>query len=163
MVPTIWIFVLSALAGWLLDPWWVVAVIAFAIALGTSLKTGGHAFVAGFVGVGMVWFLLPSWTYFSTGGILSTKVSVLLKLPSPILLIGITGLVGGLVGGFSAMSGHYLQVAIWGEAKVEDQGDREVSSHRVMVVIRQVFLRKKNFPREGIKESLAIEEREKEQ
>ncbi|MBD0260643.1 MAG: hypothetical protein ICV83_33410, partial [Cytophagales bacterium] len=42
-------------------------------------------------------------------GILTAKIAGLFALPFPVLLIAITALIGGLVGGLAALSGFYWQ------------------------------------------------------
>jgi hypothetical protein len=42
-------------------------------------------------------------------GILTERVALLFNLPSPVLLIAITALIGGLVGGIAALSGFFFR------------------------------------------------------
>lgn len=88
-------------------PWWIVAPVAFIVAALVK-QSGGMAFLAGFTGVFLLWvgyaFMLSS----ANDNILVPKVAELLKMltqGSTILLFALTGLIGGLVAGFAALSG----------------------------------------------------------
>lgn len=88
-------------------PWWIVAPVAFIVAALVK-QSGGMAFLAGFTGVFLLWigyaFMLSS----ANDNILVPKVAELLKMltqGSTIVLFAFTGLIGGLVAGFAALSG----------------------------------------------------------
>lgn len=86
-------------------PWWIVAPVSFGLAAWLG-RSGGKAFGAGFAGIGLGWLLLSIFIHFRTEGILTNKVIQLFSLPHPALLLLITALIGGLVGGFSAWAGY---------------------------------------------------------
>jgi hypothetical protein len=89
--------------------WWVIAIVAFVVAIMVQQK-GWKAFLAGFAGIFLLWVSLAWWMDAANTGILSQKIATVLPLGgSSILLILITGLVGGLVGGFAALSGCYVR------------------------------------------------------
>src|SRR5438045_5914839 len=86
-------------------PWWSIAVIAFLVALLFRQSLGAH-FLSGFAGVFILWFILSFWIDLKNEHILSAKVAQLFHLgAASILLILITALVGGIVGGFAAFTG----------------------------------------------------------
>ena len=100
---------LSFLAGIYLEWWWFFAVIAFVVALLVHQKAG-KAFLAGFLGLFILWAGLACWIDMKNESILSSKIAQLLPLEgSSILLILVTGIIGGLLAGFAAMSGSYLR------------------------------------------------------
>ena len=100
---------LSFLAGVYLEWWWFFAVIAFIVALLVHQKSG-KAFLAGFLGLFILWAGLAFWIDLKNESILSSKIAQLLPLEgSSILLILVTGIIGGLLAGFAAMSGSYLR------------------------------------------------------
>lgn len=69
----------------------------------------GGAFLAGLLGIFILWAVIASWIDIKNNSILSHKISELIKVGgSSVLLILITALVGGLVGGFAAMAGSSL-------------------------------------------------------
>lgn len=99
---------LSFIAGLHL-PWWSVAVAAFAVAL-LLPQSVGKGFLAGFLGVFLLWLLLSLWIDFKNEHLLSRKIALLFPLGgSSFLLILVTAFVGALVGGFAAMSGSSLR------------------------------------------------------
>lgn len=122
MRPSSWllfllILVLAAAAQWLL-PWWSAAVAAFGLAF-LLPRPGGRAFLAGFGGVGLGWLLLAAWLHLQTDGRLSHRVAELLPLHgNGWLLVLLTAVLGGLVGGLAALSGAWLRQAFAQGARV---------------------------------------------
>jgi hypothetical protein len=98
------ILILSFLASYFL-PWWIVALIAFLAALFLG-KTSGQSFWSGFGGIFIVWVILALIKSIPNDNMLASRVIQLFPLPhSWVLLLFITALIGGLVGGMSALSG----------------------------------------------------------
>ena len=93
--------------GQLIGPWWMVFVAA---GLGGMLiKTKGvTAFFAGFLGVAILWFAQALFIDMANESILSERVAQLFSLNSSMMLILVTALVGGLCGGFGALTGKLL-------------------------------------------------------
>lgn len=104
------ILILSFIAEMFL-PWWSVAMAAFAVGF-VKPATGWKAFWAGFLGVGLLWWVVSGYIHLSTGGILTSKVGEMFSLPLPGLVALITGLVGGLAGGLAATSGFLFKRVI---------------------------------------------------
>lgn len=91
-------------------PWWSIAVAAFIVAVAIPQKPG-KAFLSGFLGLFLLWISLALYIDMGNQHILSMKIAELLfKSHSHALIMGVTGLVAGLVGGFAAMSGAYLRL-----------------------------------------------------
>jgi hypothetical protein len=114
MSPRIILFLLIALLSFLLQlflPWWIIAIVAFGAALWRA-TTGGNAFWSGFLAIVLVWMLMATVIHVRTGGILTERVAALFSLPASFLLIIVTALVGGLVGGMAALSGYYVRQLI---------------------------------------------------
>ena len=100
---------LSFLAG-LYTPWWSIAIVSFLVAVLVKQRYGA-AFLAGFIAIFLLWGGLSFWIDIKNNGVLSHKMAQLFPLGgSSVLLILVTALVGGLVGGFAAMSGSTLRV-----------------------------------------------------
>jgi cytochrome c biogenesis protein CcdA len=100
---------LSFIAGIYISYWWFFAVIAFLVAL-LIHQRGFKAFIAGFLALFILWFVLAFWIDLSNDGVLSVKIASLLPLDgSKWLLMIVTSFVGGLVAGFAALSGSYLR------------------------------------------------------
>jgi hypothetical protein len=73
---------------------------------------GGQAFLAGFLAIGGTWLGAALFWHFQTDGILSSRVAAMLTVNSPWILLAVTVLLGGMVGGVSALSG-YLVRRLW--------------------------------------------------
>ena len=85
-------------------PWWTMALGAFVI--GYAVGNNGYlAFLAGLLGVGLLWLGMSLFIDIATHSILTGKVNQLLPVNSFLL----TALVGGLVGGFAALTGSLLK------------------------------------------------------
>jgi len=102
---------LAALAQLLL-PWWSLAVVAFALGF-LLARSGKAAFWAAFAGVGLSWLLPALWLNARNHGLLAQRMASLLPLGgSPLALVLVTAVVGGLVGGLAALAGQWLRVAL---------------------------------------------------
>jgi uncharacterized membrane protein YhaH (DUF805 family) len=101
------ILILSFASGYFL-PWWVVAIAAFLTAFLIG-KTSGQSFWSGFSAVFIVWTVLALFKSIPNDHILAKRVATLFQLPNWLLLLFITALIGGLVGGMSALSGVLLK------------------------------------------------------
>ncbi len=89
-------------------PWWSVAVAAFAVSLVTN-QAPGAAFISGFLGIALLWVAYSSWINQLNESLLSERIASVLPLQgSSVLLILLTGLIGGLAGGLSALTASYL-------------------------------------------------------
>jgi hypothetical protein len=107
------ILILSFASGYFL-PWWVVAIAAF---VGAFLigKTPGLSFLSGFAAVVIDWTVLALFKSIPNDHILADRVVQLFPLPHNwIWLLVITALIGGIIGGMSALSGVLLKRAFAG-------------------------------------------------
>jgi hypothetical protein len=86
---------------------WIVVPVAMLIALMTQ-NNASAAFLGGFAAISLLWMVKATVIDVYTNSILSAKVAPLLGLKSPIMLILLTGLVGGLLGGLGAASGQHM-------------------------------------------------------
>lgn len=110
LVATVLTALLAFIAGLLsFSSWWGFAITSLLVAVLVHQK-GGKAFLAGFVGLNLLWIGLALWIDIKNNGVLSTKIANVLPLNgNSIWLIVITGFVGGLVSGMAALSGSYLR------------------------------------------------------
>lgn len=98
-----------AFIGGLFLPWWSIAIASLLVALIVQQRAG-ISFFSGFLGLFLLWGLLAWWISMKNQGILASKIASVLPLGgSTVLLILITGFIGGIVAGFAAMSGSYLR------------------------------------------------------
>jgi hypothetical protein len=107
------LFILIFLSSLLLQfflPWWIIGPIAF-IFSAWKAKSGGHAFAAGFGAVSLLWIIMGLVKTLPNNNLLANRVGQLLGLPELsfhwILVLAITGIIGGLASGFAALAGFY--------------------------------------------------------
>ncbi len=90
-------------------PWWSFAVTSFFVSVAIHQKAE-KAFLAGFSGLFLLWAVIAVMKDAANDHILSTKVAQILHLGgSYILLILITGIVGGFVSGLAALAGSFFR------------------------------------------------------
>jgi len=90
-------------------PWWSFAACALVVAIAIPQKPW-QSFVAGFAALFILWIVLACASDIPNEHILSKKVADILHLGgSYVVLILITGLVGGLIAGLGALTGSYVR------------------------------------------------------
>lgn len=104
------LLILLVITGYLINlvlPWWGIAITG--LILGFQLKpTSGKAFGIGFLALFLLWGGQAFYIHVANDGILSTRIAEMLSVGSPILVVLITGLVGGLVSGLAVLSGSLI-------------------------------------------------------
>jgi hypothetical protein len=107
-------FILTAILSYTVGfylPWWSIAFTAFIVAVVIPQKPG-KTFLCGFLALFLLWIILALYIDMGNQHILSMKIAELLfKSHSHALIMSVTGLVAGLVGGFAALSGAYLRMS----------------------------------------------------
>ena len=88
-------------------PWWTMAVGAFAVGL-LFRQSGFHSFLAGLLGVGLLWFGMAYYIDSSTHSVLGSKMALIFPVQTAGMLILVTAIIGGLVGGFASMTGGVI-------------------------------------------------------
>jgi hypothetical protein len=90
-------------------PWWSFAITSLIVAIAVHQKAG-KAFLSGFIGLFLLWFILAFLKDSANEHLLSTKVAQILPLGgSYIVLILVTSIIGGLVSGLAALTGSYIR------------------------------------------------------
>ena len=101
-------------------PWWTIAIAAFLVA---AFSKGSHSlvdFLAGFLAIFLLWSVCSFIIDYQTNSILSGKIAQIFSLGnSPFRMILFTGFLGGIVAGFSALSGNLFYK--WIRGKSEDK------------------------------------------
>ncbi|RSK42753.1 hypothetical protein [Hymenobacter perfusus] len=93
-------------------PWWMLVPVCLLLAAWRN-PSGGRAFVAGLLGAGFSWWLPAAWLASHGAGLLATRVAMLLPLGgSTPLLVLVSGLLAGIVGGLACLSGTWLRRAV---------------------------------------------------
>src|ERR1700754_3739125 len=92
--------VLTGLLSFILSlwfDWWIIAIVSFLVAILVQQRLW-LAFLSGFTALFLLWPGLALWIDSGNKGILSAKIAAVLPLGgNSVLLLLITGLVGGLV------------------------------------------------------------------
>jgi len=92
-------------------PWWLFGLGALLAGLLVP-QTGWQNWLAGFLGIFILWMFLTWKTDVANNHILSIKMATLLPLSgSPAAIMIVSAFIGGLVGGFAAMTGGYIRPA----------------------------------------------------
>ena len=95
-------------------PWWIVAFCS-AFPLFIIPMSARSAFICGFLALFCLWSGMSFWISQNNEHLLAQQLSILImKVGNPLALVLLTGFVGGLVGGFAALSGRYLRILILG-------------------------------------------------
>lgn len=93
-------------------PWWIIAPICFIASffLSTSKK---QAFLSGFAGVFILWLVKILSLSLPNEHLLANKVGQVFMLPAAdtnwMVMIFVSSLIGGVVGGLSSLTGHSFQ------------------------------------------------------
>lgn len=104
-------FIYILISCWFLNlflPWWSALIPALffgAWLIHSSLR----GFVIGFTAGGAAWFLHAFYIHFANEGILSTRIAELLSVGSPVLVLCITFIIGGLIAGLGTLLGVQLK------------------------------------------------------
>jgi hypothetical protein len=102
---------LLSFAGSLFFPWWIIAVAAFIVSVFIHQKPL-LAFITGFLAMFLLWGIQSFYIDYTNDHLLATKIANVLPLGGNyILLIFITALVGGLVGGMAALTGSFTRLS----------------------------------------------------
>jgi hypothetical protein len=105
------IILILAFAGSFFLPWWAAAIIAFLAALVIGGKAG-KAFLSGFGALFTAWAILALMKSIPNDNILASRVVQLFPLPNNwIWVLVVTAIIGGIVGGMSALSGALIRRA----------------------------------------------------
>ena len=93
-------------------PWWWIIVIPFVVSFVLPTNDFG-AFLSGFLGIGLLWLVMAWKIDVETNSVLSQKIADIFPVGGDTtMLVIISGVVGGVSGGFGALSGNLLR-KIW--------------------------------------------------
>ena len=90
-------------------PWWSVVIVSFLVVLAIPAKSSWNAYFSGFFGVGLLWVIFSWMINNETNAILTTKIAELFHMSNPEVMVFLAGFIGGMVGGFAALSGNYFR------------------------------------------------------
>jgi len=89
-------------------PWWSVVVVSFLVNVFIYTK-GSPSFISGFSGIGLLWLIIAWNIDTANASLLSSMVSQILQVQSPLGILALTFFVGGLAGGFGALAGSHFK------------------------------------------------------
>jgi hypothetical protein len=95
--------ILGCLVAQYFLPWWIMAIVAFASGYFFQNK-GVASFLSGFLAVGLLWLIMAYRIDATTQSLLTEKINRIFPLNVFILMV----VVGGLVGGFAALTGSLM-------------------------------------------------------
>lgn len=87
-------------------PWWVAMVIAFLVSY-ISPSSGLNAFIAGFLGVGLVWMGHAWQLDIENTSQFSKQIAEVMTVGESMYLVFGGGIVGGFAGAFSSLTGTF--------------------------------------------------------
>ncbi|MFA5668710.1 MAG: hypothetical protein WC967_05655 [Balneolaceae bacterium] len=103
MLLTALIILFSFLLNFFL-PWWSIALPG--LVFGYFFKPKAFAaFGWGFLALFLLWGAQALYIHFANDGILSTRIAEMLQVGSPLLVVLITGVIGGLVSALATLTG----------------------------------------------------------
>ena len=106
-VAVILTLVLSYVLG-LLFPWWIIALVGLSVGYLINLRPF-KSFLSGFLACFLLWAGIACFIDVANEHILATRVGALFTLKQPILMVLITGFIGGLVTGMASLTGALLR------------------------------------------------------
>jgi hypothetical protein len=102
---------INAMGSFLLQtffPWWSIMIFPFLTGL-FLLKNAFHVFIAGFLGIFLLWLIHGLLIDGQTNHIISQKIAELFGMPSSFLIIIVAAIIGGIEAGLSGLTGSYLK------------------------------------------------------
>lgn len=100
------ILIVTVLAQ-LIAPWWVIALVPFLV-FAWKPTSALQGFGGSFAAVALVWLIYGGWLHNQSEGSMSNRIAELFSLPNGLMLLAVVTVVGGIVAGFSGLSGYYF-------------------------------------------------------
>ena len=101
------IFVFTAILQFF-TPWWTIALVPFLVTLWQPASSV-RSFMVSFAAVALLWFIYGLYLHINSEGAMSNRIAEIFSLPNGILLLFVTTVIGGLVAGFSGLSGSLVR------------------------------------------------------
>lgn len=102
-------------------PWWSIAIAAFAYGF-LILQSSATAFINGFLGIFLLWGSVAAYVYYVNDGLLAQLLAEMLSISSGMVMVLLTALIGGIVGGFASLCGKYLRdLSHWQLSPLEEK------------------------------------------
>lgn len=102
-------------------PWWSIGIAGFLFGFLIDQRRK-MAFINGFLGIFLLWGGTATYIYIVNDGVLANRLALMTGFPHGILLIIITGLIGGVIAGLASLSGRYLrEITRWKLSAVREK------------------------------------------
>ncbi|MAO66375.1 MAG: hypothetical protein CL666_15385 [Balneola sp.] len=89
-------------------PWWSIAIPGLAFGFYFN-KKALPSFGLGFLALFVLWGGQALYIHFGNDAILSTRIAEMLSVGSPLVVVLITGIIGGLVSGLATLTGSLVK------------------------------------------------------
>jgi hypothetical protein len=99
---------------WLLNlflPWWSALLPAVIIGM-WLLESSLRAFLIGLTAGGLAWIIQALYVHIANDGILTGRIAEVLQVGSPVIVLLLTFLAGGLISGFGTLFGYQLRRSV---------------------------------------------------
>ncbi len=90
-------------------PWWSIIICASLVSFFLP-GNNFNVFLSGFLGAGLLWLVMAWKVDMEVASIMSNKIVQLFPIEDTSMLVIITGILGGLVGGFAAFTGNSFRL-----------------------------------------------------
>jgi hypothetical protein len=91
--------------------WWWIMIVPFVFGM-VRTKSGWHAFLIGMSSAGLLWLMTSVYYYFTGSMIIAHRITSMIGLASPLLLIILTAGIATLAGGIACSTGFAIRDAI---------------------------------------------------
>jgi len=111
-IVSVLLVMISAYAMGLFLPWWSIAIAGFISGLFLDQKLI-LSFLSAFIAIFLLWGIMSYMISMENDHILANKISMMiLKRNSPQLLVIVGAFIGGMISGFSSITGSFLKVVL---------------------------------------------------
>lgn len=112
----------------ILMPWWIPMIVGFFIVLVLPMKLK-QSFLAPALGCALAFIFIALWKDLANNHLLSAKIAQIFHLPSYLLLVLITGLIGFITAGLGGLIAFYLvafsRSLLYSESEEAETSDKE--------------------------------------
>ncbi len=88
-------------------PWYSIAIAACIIAIAIPQKLG-KTYLSGFLGIALIWTMLTIIANYTGAAVIASQMAKVFPLKGNVILLSFISIViGGIIGGFGAITGHF--------------------------------------------------------
>jgi|GEM_PF-635862 len=109
MIDVLIIIVILFILHTITDFWWWIIIVPLVYAFARA-KSRGEAFRMGSLGAGILWLIVGLYQMLTAADLVAMRVSEMMGLGTPWIVLLITVVVAALTGGFAASTGFHIAV-----------------------------------------------------